>query len=155
MKRTTQILFALLLCVGFARPIPTGPESARAEVAALLTTQVRSLNQGDLNAFMQGYWQSDRTEYVGSGGIVQGWKAIQQRYQRTYQHGKSMGRLRFKNLQVTLLAPDAALAVGEYALQLRQSGDKTSKGFFTLVLRRFPEGWRIINDHTSAYITKP
>ncbi|GEM_PF-5535392 len=70
MKRTTQILFALLLCVGSARPVPARPESARAEVAALLTAQIQAWNQGDLDAFMQGYWQSDRTEFVGSSGIV-------------------------------------------------------------------------------------
>lgn len=155
MKKTIPILFALLLCLGLSRPVPAGPESARAGVATLLSAQVQAWNRGDLNAFMQGYWLSGRTEYVGSSGIVQGWKAIQRRYRRTYQQGKSMGRLRFKNLKVTMLAPDAALAVGEYVLQSRKDGAKTSKGVFTLVLRRFPEGWRIINDHTSAYTAKP
>jgi ketosteroid isomerase-like protein len=27
---------------------------------------------------------------------------------------------------------------------------KTPHGLFTLIFKRFPEGWRIVHDHTSA-----
>ncbi|MGH9452764.1 MAG: YybH family protein [Terriglobia bacterium] len=155
MKRRVVILVSLLLVVSLPTAIRAAGSSARAQVIALLTNQVQAWNKGDLNAFMQGYWQSGETEYVGVNGIVQGWKAIQERYQRTYQVTKSMGRLQFEGLHVTVLAPDAALAVGEYVLRSGNNGNKESRGIFTLVLRRFPEGWRIVNDHTSALAAKP
>jgi uncharacterized protein YbdZ (MbtH family) len=30
------------------------------------------------------------------------------------------------------------------------SDGKTPHGLFTLIVRRLPEGWRIVHDHTSA-----
>ena len=155
MKRKAVILVCLLLGACLPTAIRAAGTSAKAQVIALLTGQVQAWNKGDLNTFMKGYSHSPETEYVGASGIVQGWKAIEERYQRNYQATKSMGRLRFDDLHVTVLAPDAALAVGEYVLQSGNNGNKESRGVFTLVLRRFPEGWRIINDHTSALAAKP
>jgi len=42
----------------------------------------------------------------------------------------------------------AAFAVGEYHLQ--RDNDNPS-GVFTLNFRKFPEGWRIVVDHTTAF----
>jgi beta-aspartyl-peptidase (threonine type) len=58
-----------------------------------------------------------------------------------------MGHLDFSGLEFPLLKPDAALVLGHWHLT-RDKGDVG--GVFTLVLQRFPEGWRIIHDHTSA-----
>jgi len=46
-----------------------------------------------------------------------------------------------------MLDSDAAFVRGEYHLAM--SGGKAPHGIFTLVLRRFPEGWRVVHDHTS------
>jgi ketosteroid isomerase-like protein len=58
-----------------------------------------------------------------------------------------MGQLDFSGLEVQQLSPDAALILGHWHLK-RASGDVG--GVFTLIFRRFPVGWRIIHDHTSA-----
>jgi ketosteroid isomerase-like protein len=34
--------------------------------------------------------------------------------------------------------------------QLTMSDGKTPHGLFTLVFRKFPDGWKIVHDHTSA-----
>jgi len=47
------------------------------------------------------------------------------------------------------LGPDAALILGHWHLK-REKDDLG--GVFSLVWQRFPEGWRIIHDHTSADI---
>ena len=59
-----------------------------------------------------------------------------------------MGRLAFANLDIRLLGPEAAFARGEYHLTFRDG--RTANGIYTLVLRRFADGWKIIHDHTSA-----
>ena len=58
-----------------------------------------------------------------------------------------MGKLEFRNLRLEMLGPDAAFARGEYWLTF--STGKAPHGIFTLILRRLPEGWRIVHDHTS------
>ncbi len=58
-----------------------------------------------------------------------------------------MGKLDFSGLEVRTLGPDAALVLGHWHLA-REKGD--IGGVFSLVFQRFPEGWRIIHDHTSV-----
>jgi len=129
-------------------PVPPPPpaESLEAGVRALLKKQVADWNRGDVTAFMRGYWKSSETEFVGTDGIMRGWQNVLDRYRKTYPDRASMGHLDFSNLEITVLGPEAALAVGHW--QLKRQND-TPGGVFTLVFRKFPEGWRIINDHTS------
>ena len=71
------------------------------------------------------------------------------RYIRNYQSGgKEMGRLEFSNLQIEPLSPDAAFVRG--AWHLTMSDGKTPHGLFTLIFRKYPEGWKIVHDHTSV-----
>jgi len=127
-------------------PPPPSPESLEAGVRALLKKQVADWNRGDVAAFMRGYWKSPQTEFVGTDGILKGWQTVLDRYHKAYPDRASMGHLDFTALEVTVLGPESALAVGHW--QLKRQND-TPGGVFTLVFRRFPEGWRIINDHTS------
>src|SRR5712692_4357171 len=120
---------------------------AEAELRALLDAQVAAWNRGDVEGFMQGYWKSDGTIFVGSGGVLRGWQAVLDRYHRSYPDRAAMGRLEFSQLEITLLAPDAAVILGHW--QLEREKDRPG-GYFTLIARRMPEGWRIIHDHTSA-----
>jgi len=59
-----------------------------------------------------------------------------------------MGTLEFSNLQIEPLSADTAFVRGQWHLTL--SDGKTPHGLFTLVFRRFPDGWKIVHDHTSA-----
>ncbi len=120
---------------------------AEAELRALLDAQVAAWNRGDVEGFMQGYWKSDGTIFVGSGGVLRGWQAVLDRYHKNYPDRAAMGRLEFSELEITPLAPDAAVILGHW--QLEREKDRPG-GYFTLIVRRLPEGWRIIHDHTSA-----
>jgi uncharacterized protein (TIGR02246 family) len=144
MKRTALLLFLATLAI--PRAI-AGPRDAKAQIRALLEAQAAAWNRGDIRGFMQGYWKSPQTTFVGSRGVERGWQAVLDRYRRAYPDRRAMGTLTFSEIEITLLAPDAALILGHW--QLARAGDHPG-GVFTLVARRFPEGWRIIHDHTSA-----
>jgi len=58
-----------------------------------------------------------------------------------------MGTLTFSNLEITSLSNDSAIALG--AWKLKRANDEP-RGRFTLIFRRFPDGWKIVHDHTSA-----
>jgi ketosteroid isomerase-like protein len=128
---------------------PAPPQDAEPETSLvfLLRSQAEAWNRGDIEGFMAGYWKSDKTTFAGSSGVSRGWEALLDRYRRNYPDRAAMGQLAFTELEVTLLAPDAALILGHW--QLKRQNDQPG-GLFTLVSRRFPEGWRIIHDHTSA-----
>jgi beta-aspartyl-peptidase (threonine type) len=59
-----------------------------------------------------------------------------------------MGNLAFSSLRVEPIGADAAFVRG--AWRLTKADGKTPHGLFTLIFRKFPEGWKIIHDHTSA-----
>ncbi|HKM91308.1 MAG TPA: DUF4440 domain-containing protein [Candidatus Acidoferrales bacterium] len=117
------------------------------EIRSLLDGQAADWNRGDLNGFLAGYWNSDQTAFAGSQGILHGWQALLERYRKTYPDRRAMGTLAFSGLEITPLCPDAALVLGKWHLE-REAGP--TGGVFSLVLRRFPGGWRIIADHTSV-----
>ena len=118
-------------------------------VTQVLVAQMKAWNNHDLDAFMTGYWKSPELTFFSGANERHGWQETMDRYKSTYQSpGHEMGKLEFSNLRVEALGPDAAFARGEFHLTM--SDGKTPHGIFTLVLRKFPDGWKIVHDHTSA-----
>jgi len=124
-------------------------QQVRAEVGQILHAQQEAWNRHDLEGFMAGYWNSPDLTFFSGGHLATGWQAALERYRKNYQgEGREMGRLEFSDLRIEPLGPDSAFVCG--AWHLTMSEGKTPQGLFTLVFRRFPDGWKIIHDHTSA-----
>ena len=143
---------ALILVAPLGTSGASKSSDRNAALRAVLDAQVEAWNQGDINTFMDGYKKSDSTAFVDSGGILHGWQAVLDRYHKSYPNRQDMGTLAFSDLEIIVLSPAAALVMGHWQLQ-RQLGK--AGGVFTLVFRKFPEGWRIINDHTSLVAGAP
>jgi uncharacterized protein (TIGR02246 family) len=125
------------------------PEEGDAAVRRLLDAQVEGWNRKDLDAFLEGYWRDPKVVFQSGPDRFDGLEALRTRYRKTYQaEGREMGRLAFSGLEVVVLVPDAAMARGRW--QLTMSDGKRPGGLFTLILRKLPEGWRIVHDHTSS-----
>jgi ketosteroid isomerase-like protein len=116
-------------------------------VRDLLLQQQADWNRGDVAAFMRGYWNSPQLTFAGSTNFTRGWEPVLARYQQSYPGKAAMGHLDFSDLEIRPLGADAALVLGRWHLS-KDSGEKG--GIFTLVLQHFPEGWRIVHDHTNA-----
>jgi beta-aspartyl-peptidase (threonine type) len=124
-----------------------GHDADRAAIQEILKEQQAAWNRGDVDAFVVGYWQSPELTFSGSSGVSRGWDGVLARYKKNYPDRAAMGLLDFSELEFRFLGPDAALVLGKWHLK-REKGDVG--GVFTLVWQRFPEGWKIIHDHTSA-----
>jgi ketosteroid isomerase-like protein len=124
----------------------TARAADHAAILAVLTTQQNDWNKGNIRGFMEGYWNSPELTFAGTRGFTRGWQPVLARYEKNYADKAAMGILDFSELEIRQLGPDAALVLGKWHLQ-RQAGDVG--GIFTLVFQRFPEGWRIIHDHTT------
>jgi uncharacterized protein (TIGR02246 family) len=121
---------------------------ARTAIRKLLDDQAAAWNKGDLEGFMKGYWKSDKLTFFSGNTRTAGWDATLERYRKKYQgKGKEMGKLTFSEVEIELLGPDAAVVRGRFTL-VTAAGKPT--GLFTLLLRKLPEGWRIVHDHTSG-----
>ncbi len=124
---------------------PLKARSADELVRGVLNAQIAAWNEGDLEAFMAGYWNSPKLKMVSGSEVAVGWKRILKRYRDRYGDSADLGVLGFDKLDVTLISPEVAVAVGRYELQ-RDS--RISTGAFTLVMRQFDGLWRIVHDHT-------
>src|SRR5712671_6102065 len=121
----------------------------RGAVERVLRTQEDAWNRHDLEAFMAGYWNSPELTFFSAASESDGWQAAIARYRATYSSpGHEMGKLEFSGVRIETLGPSAAFVRG--AWQLTMPDGKTPHGLFTLVFRRFPDGWKIVHDHTSA-----
>jgi ketosteroid isomerase-like protein len=119
------------------------------EVTKVLGSQMKAWNDHDLDGFMKGYWKSPELTFFSGATVRHGWQETMDRYKATYQSpGHEMGKLEFSNMRAEALGTDAAFVRGEWHLTM--SDGKTPHGIFTLIFRKFPDGWKIIHDHTSA-----
>ena len=124
------------------------------DIRAVLDAQAAAWNKGDLDGFMAGYWNDEKLTFISGGGFTQGWKATKERYEKRYKaDGKEMGKLTFGELKVESLSGNAAVVLGKFELVFEKEKDdkkKTARGRFTLVMKKFPDGWKVVHDHTSA-----
>ena len=120
----------------------------RSQIETVLRDQQAAWNRGDIDAFLKGYWNSPELTFSGSDGVQRGWDGVLARYKKNYPDRAAMGTLDFSALEFRFLGPDAALVLGRWRLTRPPSND--AGGEFSLVFQRFPEGWKIIHDHTSA-----
>jgi len=169
--RTTLALLAPILSILFcfpsqqspAEPPTVAPQTAQAvaemseearqqekeAIKHVLVSQLEAWNRGNIEAFMNGYWRSDDLTFYSGATITKGWQPTLAHYKKRYQgQGREMGKLEFQNIDIDLLGRRGAVVTG--AFQLTMSDGKKPHGIFTLVFKRFPNGWKIVHDHTSA-----
>jgi ketosteroid isomerase-like protein len=125
----------------------SGTTNSETEIRAVIDQQARDWNDGSIERFMRGYAKRDDIRFASGGDLNRGWQPVFDRYMKKYGDRAAMGKLTFSGLEVTVLSADAAVVLGRWHLQREK--DEPS-GLFTLVFRKFPEGWRIVHDHTSA-----
>lgn len=145
------LIFLSILSVGFAMPTHSAAadSDARKAIENVLHMQQEAWNRSDLEAFMTGYWNSPELTFFSGAKAHDGWQAAMDRYRAAYASpGHEMGKLEFSGIRIEMLAADAAFVRGAWGLTMKDG--KTPHGLFTLVFRKFPAGWKIVHDHTSA-----
>ena len=138
-----SVLAAVNLC---AQDKPA-EAAAVTEIRAVLAAQADAWNHGDVDAYMNGYARGEATEFVSGDTVTRGWQTVRDRYAKKYDSREKMGTLSFSDLKIEPLGPEAAFVTGRWELVRK---DDKPRGRFTLLMRRLPEGWRVVYDHTSS-----
>ena len=136
----------LLILLLMLSPASVAFSQDKQAILQLLETQRQAWNKGDLEGYMQGYWQSDSLLFVGSAGPTYGWHATLQKYKKSYPNKAAMGLLSFDIREVRSLSPSYAFVLGGW--HLKRDKDELG-GFFTLVFRQIGGQWKIVADHSS------
>jgi ketosteroid isomerase-like protein len=139
----------LALTLSSSLALAQNPRGSTSEVRQVLETQQSFWNRHDLEGFMACYWNSPELTFFSGARESRGWQAALDRYKKNYQGaGHEMGKLEFANLRIEMLGPDAAFVRGEFHLTM--SDGKTPHGLFTLIFRKFADGWKIVHDHSAG-----
>jgi len=117
-----------------------------ADIRAVLSKQQELWNQGDTKGFTAYY--TEDTKFV-STQVQRGRQQVEERYARRYPNRDAMGKLAFDELEITKLGKDYASVIGRWKLDRSEQAGGNVGGYFTLLLKRTKQGWKIIQDHTS------
>jgi len=143
-------LFAIALlapvCI-FSQANPS-QSSANDEISIrqVLNQQLVAWNRGDIQTFMQGYWQNDSVMFIGKSGINWGWKKTLDHYKTAYPDTTAMGKLTYEIVLVKQLSSEYYYVVGRWMLS-RRIGDLG--GYYDLLFRKINGRWLIVADHSS------
>jgi uncharacterized protein (TIGR02246 family) len=155
MRRAILRIVLIMLCLVVAAQALVAQSATdihakdRAAITQLIKDQQVNWNKGDVDSFMEAYWPSPDLTFSGASGVQRGFEAVRARYKKVYPDRSTMGQLDFSDLEFHFIGNDGALVLGHWHLT-RDKDKGDIGGVFSLVWQRFPEGWRIIHDHTSA-----
>lgn len=137
-----KFLFVLLLVplIGFSQ------SNDEKQILDLLSNQTKAWNEGDFDAFMVGYLNSDSLMFIGKSGITYGYAATLNNYRKSYAGADRMGKLSFEILHLKKLGRKNYLVVGKWSLK-RTVGDVG--GYYTLTFEKQKGSWVIVADHSS------
>jgi len=118
-------------------------------IKKVLTTQQECWNNGDIDGFMKGYWNSEDLVFTSLNyQPAYGWKNTLERYKNSYPTKSSMGKLKFNILDLKLISKTTAILKGKW--EIIRDKDRPN-GLFWLDLKKFDENWLITKDSTISF----
>ncbi len=118
-------------------------------IKKILSSQQECWNNGDIDGFMQGYWNSEKLVFTSlNHKPAYGWKNTLERYKNSYPTKSSMGELRFEILNLKLISKTTATLKGKWEL-IRQKDHPN--GLFWLDIEKFDNNWLITKDSTVSF----
>lgn len=146
MKLLCLIALVLVFSATLSAQSDRQKERIAANIREVMNDQVAAWNRGNIEDFMRGYWNSEKLTFVSGTSVTRGWQPTLDRYRKNYDSKAKMGVLTFSDLEITVLSKDAAFVLGSWSLAREKDNPH---GKFTLIFRKFKDGWRIVQDHTS------
>lgn len=142
-KYRTILVFALAF---FLFHTVNGQSTDEKAIRQILDEQTKHWNEGNLDAFMEGYWHSDSLMFIGKSGVTYGYKNALDNYKKGYSDTVQMGKLHFELVSLKRVEKDHYFVVGKWFLN-RTVGNLN--GVYTLLFRKINGQWMIVVDHSS------
>jgi uncharacterized protein (TIGR02246 family) len=122
-------------------------EAETAAIVALIGRMEAAWNRGDFRGYMEGFANPD-VVFVSRGKFQDGWQGTLDHYIRDYGASEATrGTLKFWDIKVEMLAPDAAQLISRYRLS---RPERSQEGINTRLMRKRDGKWVIALNHVSA-----
>ena len=134
--------------LAFVALAAASPQADRAAILDTIHRMETAWNRGDFRGYMAGFSNPD-VVFVSGGKFQDGWQGTLDHYVRDYGgSAERRGHLHFYNMKVDILAPHAAMVIGQYRLE---RGRRVTEGVNTRLFRKVRGRWLISVNHVSAY----
>ncbi len=117
-------------------------------VENVLNQQAKEWNNGSIDGFMKGYWQSDSLRFITKRGIKMGYDSVSLNYKKHYNTPGKMGHLSFTDLHFYALDSHGELVQCTGKWKVASETEAEQSGLFSLLLKNLKGEWKIIVDHT-------
>ena len=142
----------ILLPLGAPPAVAATADAEKAAILDVIQHMQEAWNRGDFRGYMQGFKNPD-VVFVSGGRFQDGWQGTLDHYIRDYGSSPdARGKLRFYDIRVEMLAPDAAQLISRYELLRPQH---PQYGINTRLMRKVDGRWVIALNHVSSTETPP
>ena len=128
---------------------PTASPDYSAEVQQIteqIAKQYQAWSAHNIDGYMAPFWKSPLLIYVIDSDVILGWAAYGT-VRREFPDSQDAGIPALERLQVNVISADAAVSVEWWTVHFRGAD---VHGNTSSAWRKFPEGWRTIECHTSS-----
>jgi ketosteroid isomerase-like protein len=141
MQKIASLLFVVFISINvFSQSID------EQLIKAAMTEQLNAWNAGDIDRYMETYWNNDSLMFIGKNGPTYGFEKTKANYKKGYPDTAAMGKLSFEIIHMKHLSVMYYSVVGKWYLK-RSIGDVG--GAFTLLFKKIKKKWVIVQDHSS------
>ena len=146
--RLFLVVFAsVLLTSNSLNATALGAEADKEAILALIARMEAAWNRGDFRGYMEGFANPD-VIFVSRGQFQKDWQGTLDHYIRDYGASEATrGRLRFFDIRIEMLAPDAAQLISRFQLDRPKN---PLDGISTRLMRKRGDKWVIAHNHVSA-----
>ncbi|HEX5258853.1 MAG TPA: nuclear transport factor 2 family protein, partial [Sphingomicrobium sp.] len=120
--------------IAFLALAAASPQTDRTAILTVIHRMEDAWNRGDFRGYMAGFKNPD-VIFVSGGKFQDGWQGTLDHYIRDYGGApERRGQLHFYNMKVDMLAPNAAMLIGQYRLV---RGSRVTEGVNTRLFKKF------------------
>ncbi|MCK4879517.1 MAG: hypothetical protein KAS82_02615 [Bacteroidales bacterium] len=87
------------------------------QIKKIFYQQEEDWNNGDIDAFMKAYWNSEELQFGGANGITRGWQQTLNNYKTGYPDLATMGKLTFQIKDMTQHSEEVVSLTGSWVLE--------------------------------------
>ena len=146
----TILLVVSLLFLSLPAPVTqdvADRKGIEATIRARFDAGRAAWNRGDIEGYLAGYWDSERTRWASGATVILGKKAIAAAFRSRFPSPQQMGTIEMTDLEIEVLTSTDALVFGHL---VHTVGDVGRKGVFTVHLRKIGGDWFVVSDHFST-----
>ncbi|MFC2107099.1 YybH family protein [Bacteroidota bacterium] len=103
-------------------------------------------NEGDLENYMDFYWNSDSLTMQSSNARYYGWENINAMFVNMFQDENLRGELKFSEIEIPSFSDETALVIGKFHLDYPNG--QMREGYFTVIFKKIDNEWKIIHDQS-------